>query len=398
MEIKISDYVFDLPEDRIAIYPTEPRDHSKLLVCKNGNISHHSFYQISDLLPQNTHLVLNNTKVIPARLFFKRDTGAIIEVFLLNPVLPSSIISQAMEATEVAVWECVIGNKKKWKNGEILTSILEIENKALALKAEIVDRENNHVKLQWPFGIVFSKLVETFGKIPLPPYLNRSSEVSDLNNYQTVYSENKGAVAAPTAGLHFTEQVFETIAAKGIIKSFLTLHVGAGTFMPVKTENVLEHPMHNEQMVFTLDFIQKLVDNLEFVVAVGTTSMRSLESLYWYGVKLIENPKSSFFIEKLFPFQQRKEIATKEALFAVISHLEISNLDKIVGHTEIMIFPGYKFQICKALITNFHQPASTLIMLVATFIGEKKWRDIYQEAMENEYRFLSFGDSSLLIP
>ena len=398
MEIKISDYVYDLPEESIAKYPIEPRDHSKLLVCKNGNISHHSFYQISDFLPQNSHLVLNNTKVIPARILFKRDTGAIIEVFLLNPVLPSLIISQAMEATGSAVWECVIGNKKKWKNGEILSLILDIENEPVTLKAEIVDRENNLVKLYWPFEILFSKLVETFGKIPLPPYLNRGSEDSDLDNYQTVYSENKGAVAAPTAGLHFTEKVFETINSKGIIKSFLTLHVGAGTFMPVKTENVLEHPMHNEQMVFTLDFIQKLVDNLDFVVAVGTTSMRSLESLYWYGVKLIENPDSNFLIEKLFPFELRDEIATKDALIAVISHLESSNLDKIVGHTEIMIFPGYKFQICKALITNFHQPSSTLILLVAAFIGEKKWREIYREAMENKYRFLSFGDSSLLIP
>ncbi|MCP9768062.1 S-adenosylmethionine:tRNA ribosyltransferase-isomerase [Lacihabitans sp. LS3-19] len=398
MEIKISDYVYDLPEDRIAKYPTEPRDRSKLLVCNGGSISHHSFHQIPELLPKNTHLVLNNTKVIPARMFFKRDTGAIIEVFLLNPVLPSSVISQAMEAIEVSVWECVIGNKKKWKDGEILTATLGIENKQIELKAEIVDRENNHVKLQWTSEIVFSKLVETFGKIPLPPYLNRSSEDSDLEDYQTVYSENKGAVAAPTAGLHFSEQVFENIAAKGIIKSFLTLHVGAGTFMPVKTENALEHPMHNEQMVFTLEFIKKLAKNLEFVVPVGTTSMRSLESLYWFGVKLIENPACSFFIEKLFPYQKREEITAEKALFAVISHLENSNLTEIVGHTEIMIFPGYKFQICKALITNFHQPSSTLIMLVAAFIGEQKWKEIYQAAMENEYRFLSFGDSSLLIP
>lgn len=240
--------------------------------------------------------------------------------------------------------------------------------------------------------------MEAFGKIPLPPYLNRESEETDIKNYQTVYSKNKGAVAAPTAGLHFTDTVFEKIAKKGIKKSFLTLHVGAGTFLPVKTENALEHPMHNEQLVFSKIFVQTLIENHGFVVPVGTTSMRSLESLYWFGVKLIENEKSNFFIEKLFPYLERKEISTVDALKAVLSCFERNNLTEIIGQTEIMIFPSYKFKICKGLITNFHQPSSTLLMLVAAFVGENNWKKIYSEALNNNYRFLSFGDSSLLIP
>ncbi|MCF8324529.1 MAG: S-adenosylmethionine:tRNA ribosyltransferase-isomerase [Leadbetterella sp.] len=398
MQVKISDYIYELNDDRIAKYPVEPRDNSKLLFYEKEKISHHRFTDIVDILPKNTHLVLNNTKVIPARMFFKRETGAIIEIFLLNPVSPSNIISLAMEAKCESVWDCVIGNKKKWKTDEILNAEVEINAQTVSIQASFANRDENEVKISWSSEDNFSELVEAFGKIPLPPYLNRESEETDIENYQTVYSENKGAVAAPTAGLHFTDNIFEKIAEKGIKKSFLTLHVGAGTFLPVKTENALEHPMHNEQLVFSKIFVQTLIENHGFVVPVGTTSMRSLESLYWFGVKLIENEKSNFFIEKLFPYKERKDISTVDALNAVLSCFEKNNLTEIIGQTEIMIFPSYKFKICKGLITNFHQPSSTLLMLVAAFVGENNWKKIYFEALNNNYRFLSFGDSSLLIP
>jgi len=398
MQVKISDYIYELNDDRIAKYPVEPRDNSKLLFYEKEKISHHRFTDIVDKLPKNTHLVLNNTKVIPARMFFKRETGAIIEIFLLNPVSPSNIISLAMEAKCESVWDCVIGNKKKWKTDEILNAEVEINAQTVSIQASFANRDENEVKISWSSEDNFSELVEAFGKIPLPPYLNRESEETDIENYQTVYSENKGAVAAPTAGLHFTDNIFEKIAEKGIKKSFLTLHIGAGTFLPVKTENALEHPMHNEQLVFSKIFVQTLIENHGFVVPVGTTSMRSLESLYWFGVKLIENEKSNFFIEKLFPYKERKDISTVDALNAVLSCFEKNNLTEIIGQTEIMIFPSYRFKICKGLITNFHQPSSTLLMLVAAFVGENNWKKIYFEALNNNYRFLSFGDSSLLIP
>jgi S-adenosylmethionine:tRNA ribosyltransferase-isomerase len=398
MQVKISEYYYELNDDRIAKYPVEPRDNSKLLFYEKEKISHRRFTDIVDILPKNTHLVLNNTKVIPARMFFKRESGAIIEVFLLNPVSPSNVMSLAMEAKCESVWECVIGNKKKWKADEILHANVEVNADLVSIQALFANRERNEVKISWNSEDSFSELVEAFGKIPLPPYLNRESEETDIENYQTVYSKNKGAVAAPTAGLHFTDTVFEKIAKKGIKKSFLTLHVGAGTFLPVKTENAVEHPMHNEQLVFTIDFVKTLSENHGFVVPVGTTSMRSLESLYWFGVKLIENEKSIFFIEKLYPYIERKEISTFDALKAVLSYFENNNLTEIIGQTEIMIFPSYKFMICKGLITNFHQPSSTLLMLVAAFVGENNWKKIYSEALINDYRFLSFGDSSLLIP
>jgi S-adenosylmethionine:tRNA ribosyltransferase-isomerase len=398
MQIKISDFTYNLPDERIAKYPIEPRDNSKLLVYNAGKILHKKFTDISEILPANTHLVLNNTKVIPARMFFRRESGAVIEVFLLNPTSPSSVISVSMEAKKETVWECVIGNKKKWKTGEVLRASIKINQELTEICAEIINRDSNEVKISWNSEASFSEIVEAFGKIPLPPYLNRDSEDADFENYQTVYSENKGAVAAPTAGLHFTENVFEKIEKKGIQRSFLTLHVGAGTFMPVKVENALEHPMHNEQVVFSKDFVANLAENHSFVVPVGTTSMRSLESLYWFGVKLLENEKSTFFIEKLFPYTKREEISTKKAMEAVLSYFESNNTKEIIGQTEIMIFPGYEFRVCKGLITNFHQPSSTLLMLVGAFVGENNWKKIYQEALNTDYRFLSFGDSSILIP
>jgi S-adenosylmethionine:tRNA ribosyltransferase-isomerase len=394
--IDIKTYTYELTDDRIAKKPVEPRDSSKLLVYQNGEVKHQQFTDLSDFLPSNSTLVFNDTKVIPARLHFTRSTGALIEVFLLNPILPSSVMAVAMEAKNTAVWKCVVGNKKKWKTDEVLTISHQISDQEIILSVSWENQDENQVRFRWNSDLQFSEIIEEFGKIPLPPYLNRAAENSDIEDYQTVYSKIEGAVAAPTAGLHFTDSVLNKIAAKGIKNVYITLHVGAGTFMPVKHENALEHPMHNEQLVFTKEAIQGLIENIDSLIPVGTTSMRSLESLYWYGVKLIQNPDSEFFIEKLFPYEDQILPTSKEALEAVLAKFDGQNT--LVGQTEILIFPGYEFKLCKGLVTNFHQPQSTLLLLVAALVGEPTWKEIYQEALQNDYRFLSFGDSSLLIP
>jgi len=399
-EIKIDDYSYNLPQDRIAKYPVEIRDQSKLLFSNKGKISHHIFSDLSNLLPSNTFLVFNNTRVIPARLYFYRESGAQIEVFLLNPVFPSDVISETMEAKNCVIWECAIGNKKKWKPKEMLTNTFVVEGIDLTISISWEDYDLNLVKFEWQGNTSFAGILNSFGSIPLPPYLNREAEISDVVDYQTIYSENDGAVAAPTAGLHFTDRVFKALDEKNIQRSFITLHVGAGTFMPVKVKNALEHPMHGEQMVFTQKFIIELLKNSSNVIPIGTTSMRSLESLYWFGVKLILNrgEDTVFFIEKLFPYTTENEISLPDSLNAVLIYMQKNNLTELVGNTEIMIFPSYIFRICKGIVTNFHQPSSTLLLLVAALIGEQRWKEIYNEALNNDYRFLSFGDSSLLIP
>lgn len=399
-EINIDDFFYDLPQDRIAKYPVEIRDQSKLLFSNKGKISHHIFSDLSNLLPSNTFLVFNNTRVIPARLYFYRESGAQIEVFLLNPVFPSDVISETMEAKNCVTWECTIGNKKKWKPNETLNNTLVVEGIDLTISISWEDFDLNLVKFEWQGNASFAGILNSFGSIPLPPYLNREAQISDVIDYQTIYSENDGAVAAPTAGLHFTDRVFKTLDEKNIQRSFITLHVGAGTFMPVKVKNALEHPMHGEQIVFTQKFIIELLENSSNVIPIGTTSMRSLESLYWFGVKLILNrgEDTVFFIEKLFPYTTENEISLADSLNAVLVYMQKNNLVELVGNTEIMIFPSYIFRICKGIVTNFHQPNSTLLLLVAALIGEQRWKEIYNEAMNNNYRFLSFGDSSLLIP
>ncbi len=399
-EINIDDYSYDLPQERIAKYPVEVRDHSKLLFSNKGKISHHIFSNLSNLLPENTFLVFNNTRVIPARLYFYRESGAQIEVFLLNPEFPSVVISETMEAKNCVIWQCTIGNKKKWKPEEILNNRCLVDGFELTISISWADYELNLVKFEWQGNISFAGIVNSFGNIPLPPYLNREAEKSDSIDYQTIYSENDGAVAAPTAGLHFTDRVFKALDKRKIQKSFITLHVGAGTFMPVKVKNALEHPMHCEQMVFTEKFIKELIRNSTNVIPIGTTSMRSLESLYWFGVKLVLNSGNDtvFFIEKLYPYSIDNEISLTDSLNAILLYMKRETIVQLVGNTEIMIFPSYIFRICKGIVTNFHQPNSTLLLLVAALIGEQKWKEIYNEALNNNYRFLSFGDSSLLIP
>ncbi|MEA5461035.1 S-adenosylmethionine:tRNA ribosyltransferase-isomerase [Arcicella sp. LKC2W] len=424
--IKLSDYTYDLPDERIAKFPLPKRDESKLQVYQHGKITHTTFKNITDYLPQNSLLVFNNTKVIPARIHFQKSTGAVIQIFLLHPVLPTPVINLAMEVTASCVWECMIGNRKRWKKSDILTQILTIDGQQVEVNAEIFDEEKNHVQLSWATNLTprpsplergdlfriessplqrrgaggevkFVDLIQSLGQIPLPPYLNREAETADYETYQTVYSEKKGAVAAPTAGLHFTEEVLKGLENQGIKQEFLTLHVGAGTFQPIKVENIIEHKMHNEQVVISKQNIENLLNNLGNIIPVGTTSMRTLESVYWYGVKLISDKNSSFFIEKLYPYQHENVPTAEESLKAILQKMVDNNETEITGETEIFIFPSYQFKLCKGIITNYHQPESTLILLIAALIGED-WRRVYEEAMTKDYRFLSYGDSSLLLP
>ena len=402
-EIRLADYQYELPDERIARFPLAERDHSKLMVYQRGSIEHRHFYEITDYLPASTLLVFNNTKVIPARLHFKRTTGAIIEVFLLHPVAPSRIISQAMEQVGSGTWECMIGNQKRWKVGEQLSNTLSIAGESVVFLATLLDTERRHVAFSWESAHSFAEIVKAFGEIPLPPYLKRKATTADSQTYQTVYSKNDGAVAAPTAGLHFTDGVLERLRQRGIEQEFLTLHVGAGTFQPVKEQNAVNHTMHSEQVVYTLENLRALRRHVGHIVAVGTTSMRALESLYWVGVNLLLRPQappiSSFFVEKLNPYlYEPAALPTPEvALDAVLVHMQQHQLHEWVGETEIFIFPGYRFKLCKGLITNYHQPGSTLLMLISAFVGDD-WRRIYDEALRHDYRFLSYGDSSLLLP
>lgn len=389
MSIKISDYTYELPDDRIALHPLAERDQSKLLIYREGKISHAVFSQLSDFLPSNSILFFNNTKVIPARLFFKKESGAAIEVFLLNPILPSPIVSLAMGVKEKCQWHCAIGNLKRWKDDfELKTS-----SDKLVLNARLVNRERGIVEFRWNLPISFSEVVQKNGAIPLPPYIKRKAQAEDTERYQTVYSKADGAVAAPTAGLHFTEKVFQSLHDKNIQTEYLTLHVSAGTFQPVKAENATEHTMHAEQVVVTRDNVQQLLSQ-KTKIAVGTTSLRTLESIYWYGVKLKGDPTSEFVIRQEDAYQL-SPIHKTEALNAILNKMDREKSNQILGETSIYILPGYNFKLIDALITNFHQPGSTLMLLVAAFIGED-WKKVYTEALGREYRFLSYGDSSLL--
>ena len=395
--IQLQEFNYELPDERIARYPNPARDQSKLLIYKNGQIDHDTFHQISNHLPEGTLLVFNDTKVIPARAYFQKPTGAVIEILLLHPELPTSVINEAMLVRNSCVWECMVGNKKRWRPGDALHTELTIKDQVVSLIAEYADYENNLIRLTWDSEHTFLDIVQVLGEIPLPPYLNRKIEEVDKDTYQTVYARQNGAVAAPTAGLHFTDHVFSALKEKGIKRTFVTLHVGAGTFQPIKANSVTDHKMHSEQVVYSRQMIQDLIDNVNMIIPVGTTSLRSLESLYWFGVKLFRSETYSFFIEKLYPypFEENELPSAMQSLAAIADYMDQQKLSEIVGETEIFIFPGYRFRLSKAIITNYHQPGSTLILLVAAFIGED-WKRIYSEALARDYRFLSYGDSSLL--
>jgi S-adenosylmethionine:tRNA ribosyltransferase-isomerase len=396
-EIKLTDYDYLLPDHRIAKFPLEKRDASKLLHYKNGQISHHSFSELPDLIPSGTLMVFNNTKVIPARLIFTRSTGAKVEIFLLKPVAPSTVINEIMLNTASVSWETMIGNLKKWKDGEVLQGEVQVQGQAVLLNARLLDRESKTVEFFWDGNQVpFVSIVDAAGEVPLPPYLNRKATEMDKPRYQTVYSAKEGAVAAPTAGLHFTDEVLERLKAKNVAEAFLTLHVGAGTFQPVKEVHVVNHMMHSEQMVVDKATISKILSQDGPIVAVGTTSMRTLESLFWFGVQLLQDQVNQFNIPKLYPYQERDAVPSrKESMQAILDWMEAKGIAEVTGATEIFLMPGYQFRVCDGLVTNFHQPASTLILLVAAFTNGD-WRKVYDVALEQDYRFLSYGDSSLL--
>jgi S-adenosylmethionine:tRNA ribosyltransferase-isomerase len=396
-EIRLSDYEYTLPEERIAKFPLEKRDESKLIHFKNKQISHHQFFELPQLIPSGSMMVFNNTKVIPARLIFQRQSGAKIEIFLLKPVAPSTVINEVMLNTSSVIWETMIGNLKKWKDGETLQGKVTIQGQEQILSAILVDREAKAVKFTWSGEKTpFVSIVEASGEVPLPPYLNRKATAEDKPRYQTVYSKKEGAVAAPTAGLHFTDKILQKLKDNNIKHEFLTLHVSAGTFQPIKNENVTEHDMHSEQVVVDLETVKNLSQQEGKIIAVGTTSMRTLESLYWFGVQLLFEDVHQFSVPKLYPYGFNQNLPTKkESLQAVENFMKENKLHEITGSTEIFIMPGYDFKVCDGLITNFHQPSSTLILLVASFT-KGEWKRIYEEALLNDYRFLSYGDSNLL--
>ena len=395
-EIRIEDYNYSLPDERIAKYPLPRRDESKLLVYRYGTVAQRHFYDLPGLLPQDCIMVFNDTRVVPARLFFRRDTGARIEIFCLEPVSPSEYALN-FASTRSCTWKCVIGNAKRWKD-DILSFDAgdDSEASAMRLKARLLGREGETgtVEFSWEGDLPFSRVLELCGQVPIPPYLNRGTEEIDLERYQTLYAHIRGSVAAPTAGLHFTDEVLGAIAARGIDMENICLHVGAGTFLPVKSSLVSEHPMHREPFVVSLAFLKDLLESGKKVAAVGTTSVRTLESLYYAGVSCIEHGKP-MDIGQWDPYIRDYSYTTQEALRALTDYLEEGGMERLEVGTRIIIVPGFHFRIVDMLVTNFHQPQSTLLLLISAFVGGD-WRTIYDYALANGFRFLSYGDSSLL--
>ncbi len=394
--IKISEFDYHLPDEQIAKYPLSKRHLSKLLVYKDSQIQDFKFDAISEILPKNTRLIFNNTKVIQARLIFHKETGAKIEIFCLEPYQPAEYV-QSFESKQSCQWTCMVGNSKKWKSGTLHQEI-NIENQKFVFKATRIESENpNLIEFSWDNPqYSFSEILEQLGELPIPPYLNRKTEESDLERYQTVYSKIKGSVAAPTAGLHFTPEVLDTLKQQGTELEEITLHVGAGTFKPVKSEDISHHEMHTEHFLVQKSSLKHLLDERKNI-PVGTTSVRTLESLFWLAIKIKEQPNlTHLHVNQWEPYQQESSLSKNEALQILIDFLDAKKLDFIEASTNIMIVPGYKFRFSDAIVTNFHQPKSTLLLLISAFVG-KQWKDIYQHALSKEYRFLSYGDSSLLI-
>lgn len=389
-KMNIEDYNYDLPESRIAQYPLAQRDQSKLLICTGGKISEDVFSSIGNYLSDGSLMVFNDTKVIHARLLFKKDTGSEIEIFCLEPREPFTEYQYAFSAKSSVVWNCLVGNNKKWKQGKL---ILKKNNYALIVEKIRQSGDAFLIRFEWePREITFASIIDVFGKIPLPPYITRPANDTDKSRYQTLYAHFEGSVAAPTAGLHFTEGVFSSLKKKNINTSFITLHVGAGTFKPVTAKNISEHGMHTETFSVNTSFIENILQNQNRIIAVGTTTVRTLESLYWAGAKLLENKNNAFKIDQWDPYgSKNKNIPVYEALQAVIHFCKKNKTDHVVGDTRLMIIPGYAYKIVSEMITNFHQPRSTLLLLVASYIGDR-WKEAYQYAFEKDFRFLSYGD------
>ena len=399
-EIRIEDFDYPLPDERIAKYPLTERDHSNLLHWQNGKIEQLHFYDLPDTLTRNDLLVYNNTKVIQARLHFQKETGATIEIFCLEPYSPSDY-NLVFQENKSCVWKCLVGNSKKWKEGA-LKQTMYIKDILFQLEATRIESENegmSHlVRFEWDNeDILFSDILAHFGELPIPPYLNRATEEKDKETYQTVYSKIDGSVAAPTAGLHFTMDVLRRLALNGIREDEITLHVGAGTFQPVKSEEIGGHPMHREIISIGKSTIEDLIASEGHIVAVGTTSVRTLESLYYLGCRIALNPDNpDLMVEQWEPYENNYTLTTQEALQNIIDYLNHNHLSALNAATRIMIVPSFQFRIVNKIITNFHQPKSTLLLLISAFVGIDRWRKIYDFAMENGFRFLSYGDSSLL--
>lgn len=396
-EIDIRDYNYELPEDRIAKYPLDERDSSKQLIFKDGDITEDIFRNLPSHIPSDALMVFNDTRVVPARLHFRRSSGAHIEIFCLEPYSPAEYNVNFAETRSVQ-WRCIVGNVKKWK-GDVLYltnpgASRDVDDMNLTARMVRREADTSIVEFAWDNGAPFSKVLEICGTIPIPPYLNRDTESVDLERYQTVYARLRGSVAAPTAGLHFTETVRKELSDKGVALETVCLHVGAGTFLPVKSERVAEHSMHREPFVVTLDFLESLSGRKGKVVAVGTTSVRTLESLYYIGVKCIENGCPGD-VGQWEPYEREYAYTTEEALGALIAWLKANGLDELRVGTRIIIVPGFRFRVVDMLVTNFHQPQSTLLLLISAFVGGN-WRPIYEYAMAHGFRFLSYGDSSLL--
>ena len=400
-DIIIADYNYPLPEWRIAKYPLLRRDESKLLIYRKSEIKEDRFAQLPLYLPAKSLVVFNNTRVIRARLLFRKTTGAHIEIFCLEPAIPADYALN-FQQTQQCSWHCLVGNLKKWKGG-VLQQTVRLGDETIVLSAEhkATRGETHLITFAWNHAsFTFADLLEAAGQLPIPPYLHRETEASDLQTYQTVYSKIKGSVAAPTAGLHFTSDVLMSLKAKGVQMTEITLHVGAGTFMPVKTETIGEHTMHTEYFSIHRRAICQLLDNLGSIIAVGTTSVRTLESLYHIGVVLAGNPDATaekLVVSQWAPYETYPNMITPdEAIRQILNYMDRKRLDQLITATQIMIVPGYTFRMIQGMITNFHQPQSTLLLLVAAFTGGR-WKEIYDYALSHDFRFLSYGDSSLLL-
>jgi len=407
--LRIEDFNYSLPDEKIAKHPLQKRDDSKLLIWENGNIKEDNFYNLHKHLPENSLVIFNNTKVVEARLLFKKESGTTIEIFCLEPADNYADITTAMLQTKKVLWKCLVGNAKKWKN-EWLKKEIHHAKKSIVLTAKKINRQPDDFIIEFFWNddaLSFAEVLHLAGVIPLPPYLHRDAEKEDAVRYQTIYAKNDGSVAAPTAGLHFTDFVFEKLSNKKIEKDFVTLHVGAGTFKPVKTETIEQHEMHAEFFEVNIELIEKMAASGKNIIAVGTTSLRTLESLYWMGLKIRESSivkrEMKISVEDIIVQQwdayelDDKNISVQESLQALLDWMRENRLSKLIAKTQILIAPPYKLKVANALITNFHQPKSTLLLLVAAIVGDK-WKSIYDYALQNNFRFLSYGDACLLMP
>jgi len=402
--LRIADYDYQLPDERIAKHPLAQREQCKLLYYKGGNMEERRFWEVPSLLPEHSTLIYNNTRVINARLRFRKETGSTIEIFCLEPATPRDY-EQIFQTTGHCVWQCLVGNSKRWKQGP-LSQKVAIDGQEVTLTATRGEQHGNawaiHFDWDWDGDgqCTFADVLDAIGEIPIPPYLNRGTEASDSTDYQTVYSHIDGSVAAPTAGLHFTDEVLQECDRRGIERREITLHVGAGTFQPVKSEQIGDHPMHYEFISVPRDVIMDIINAPGPVIAVGTTSVRTLESLYYIGQILESDPEANaeaLTVTQWMPYTTPCEISTEKALQNIVDYLDRHHTDTYMGSTQLMIAPGFQYRIVNGMITNFHQPQSTLLLLVAAFVGNDQWRAMYDYAMGHDFRFLSYGDAQLLL-